>query len=358
MRVPQFLEGSMKRERRMRLKDFELYHAMDADYGDEASDADKVKTETILSKYGITVPYEDTRYYGVFIYGKDARVKIDPIRYDKKIGLSDEMKKVMAKRKTHYFFPTHRRYLDYNCNIFRNEITDIKSKWLYEHKPIVDAAIVKIKSKNYSLANDYNFMCGISSHGAASARAQWATMKAAKEAEYKRFGLRTSMYAQFFHLMVSRIEAITVYVLTQNGFQKEKFKRSELFYFKSATKKRVISLEGYSDYEKMYCIWNFIKHNSISTYKMLNDKCPGIIANKATYKQGDLAIYFIDINEDLILETLDGVSRFFDAYCQLVFKENVKSAHWNYDQHFLDHANAEIESYTNPLGLDAFDDIE
>ena len=207
----------------MRFKDKDLYQAMDRIFDNDLTDSEKAKAEDIISKLGIDNPYEDTRYYGVFIYGKDKRIKVDPIRYDKKIGLSDEQKKVMALRKTHYFFPVHRKHMDYNCNIFKREIADIKNKWINEHKPIVDAAIAKITSKTYTPGDDYKLMCGISGPGAANARAQWATMMSEREAEYKRFGLKTSMYAQFFHLMVSRIEAITVYVLIQNGFDKDKF---------------------------------------------------------------------------------------------------------------------------------------
>ena len=49
---------------------------------------------------------------------------------------------------------------------------------------------------------------------------------------------------------------------------------------------------------------------------------------------------------------------FFDEYCKLVFNEDTESANWNYDQYFLDRVNDEIESCTNPLGMDMFDDID
>lgn len=348
----------MKRERPMRFKDTDLYQAMDRIFDDDLSESEKAETEEIISKQGIDNPYEDTRYYGVFIYGKEKRIKVDPVRFDKIIGLSDEQKKVMAIRKTHYFFPAHKNQMDYNCNIFRREIADIKSKWINEHKPIVDAAIAKITSKTYTPGDDYKLMCGISGPGAANARAQWATMMSEREAEYKRFGLKTSMYAQFFHLMVSRIEAITVYVLTQNGFDKDKFSRNALYTFKGYTQSKIEKLNSYKKYDKAYCIWNFIKHNSLSTYKKLNEKYPESIINKASYKQGDLAIYFVDLNEQLILSLLDGITLFFDEYCKLVFNEDIESANWNYDQYFLDRVNDEIESFTNPLGLDIFDNMD
>ncbi|MBQ7671165.1 MAG: hypothetical protein IJS45_10675, partial [Clostridia bacterium] len=74
--------------------------------------------------------------------------------------------------------------------------------------------------------------------------------------------------------------------------------------------------------------------------------------------QGDLAIYFVDLNEQLILSLLDGIALFFDEYCKLIFNEDIESANWNYDKYFLDRVNDEIENFTNPLGLDMFDDID
>lgn len=56
-------------------------------------------------------------------------------------------------------------------------------------------------------------MSGISGSGAANARSQWLTMQSHWQAEEKKFGLSTSLYAQFFHLMVSQIEATTIKVL-------------------------------------------------------------------------------------------------------------------------------------------------
>ena len=78
--------------------------------------------------------YEDTRYYGVFLYGDkkqgQRRVKIDPKRYQKKaMKLKPAQLEIINSRKGHYFYPAKEQYLDYNCNIFLNEIDGIKSDW-------------------------------------------------------------------------------------------------------------------------------------------------------------------------------------------------------------------------------------
>ena len=64
---------------------------------------------------------EDTRYYGVFLYGnkKQRRVKIDPIRYQKKVGkFNPAQLSIINSRHSHYFYPAKVEYLDYNINIF------------------------------------------------------------------------------------------------------------------------------------------------------------------------------------------------------------------------------------------------
>ena len=76
MGMPQFLEKGMKRERTKRFMNQELYRTMDDYYVTDAPEEEKIKREAVLTKYGISDPYSDTRFYGVFIFGKDRRIKI------------------------------------------------------------------------------------------------------------------------------------------------------------------------------------------------------------------------------------------------------------------------------------------
>lgn len=119
----------------------------------------------------------DTRYWGVFNTNKNGvEIKIDPKRYQKKleIDFSPEMLKIINNRKTHYFYPrkTHRN--DYNCNVFLSELSDIKSYWYSEYKKMIQREVGRVKKYKEIKASDYyNFQCGISSIGAAQARANY-----------------------------------------------------------------------------------------------------------------------------------------------------------------------------------------
>lgn len=346
----------MKKNSKSRDVNKALYCAFDNVDGYE-NEEDGLHAELIIKKKNIDF-VNDTRNYGLFFYGKEKRIRLDPIRYNKMLGLTKEQMKVINNRNSHYFYPNKKLYEEYNCNLFRDEIIHIKQMWEEDFNPIIQVALAKIKSKSYVPGDDDKLMCGISGYNSAVARTNWLTMLSKQGSDIKKFGLSTSLYAQFFHLMVSRIEAITLSVITKNGYEGDRFDRNVLYAFKGNKQGKIEELIGYSSYDKMYKIWNFIKHNSKSTFDKLYEKFPELIKNKCEYKQGELAIYFVEINDALINSLLIGVEEFFKNYCKLVFDENYDEALWNYDNYFLSRVNNEIENIDNPLGLDMFDDID
>ncbi len=333
----------MKKERKCRNNNVELYKRLDEE--------DK---------------FEDTRYWGLFKFGKRVKysfgeVKIDPKRFQRMTGyrFSEEQLKVINARKTHYFFPKKFYYDDYNCNIFIKEICDIKSYWLDQFLPFIKEAVNKVNKPQSVCPGDYyNFQCGISGPGAAQAWANWANMTKANEYREKCAVLVYSLYAEFFHFMASRIEAVLVKVLNNNNALEDRFDRN-IFYATAIGKdKKIQELEHFSSFDKLYCIWNFIKHNSASTYKTLNDRYPELIYQKEKYEQGELALYFIQFSEKLINDIIDGCGEFFKENCELVFNENYQEAQWNYTTYFSSIVSDEIETITNPLGLQWWDDID
>ena len=111
---------------------------------------------------------DDTRYYGLFLCGKDKNghniIKIDPVRFSKKAQrLTKEQLGVINKRQTHYFIPAKYDYYDYNCNIFVREIEEVKRYWREEFVILIDEAVERVeKPTKVDLCDYHNFMCGIS----------------------------------------------------------------------------------------------------------------------------------------------------------------------------------------------------
>ena len=69
-------------------------------------------------------------------------------------------------------------------------------------------------------------MCGISGPNGANVWANWENMMRENEYRQKKFTTLCNLYAQFFHYMESRVEAITVYVLARNGKDVKNFNRN------------------------------------------------------------------------------------------------------------------------------------
>ncbi len=302
------------------------------------------------------VQFEDTRYYGVFKTGKG--IKVDPKRYFKTTHDQNEiMKKTMDTRFEHLFKPKKSNYYDYNVNQIVEEFKGIKQIWNNDFKPIIRDSVSTIKKISYTVADDHNFMAGISGINAARARADYYNRLAKQQAKAKEFGLTNSMFAQFFHLMMSMIEAITVAMMHKNGFIRNRFYRNDLY--KQLENKNIDkkNIEKFKSYDKAYSIWHFIKHNSQSTYDKLKNNYANVLMD-VEFEQGDLAIRYIKFSNKLIETLLEDIRLFFIDYCKKVFSEDLSITYWNYEDYFLSQANAMIEDLTNPLGLDFFDDLD
>lgn len=340
----------MKRNSKARFNEMALYKAMDEYF-------DNPQAKTICQREGIkTLPSEDTRFYGVFLtrLDKEHKIKIDPKRFRKKLYIPKSAEKVLAKRTGHYFTPVKKSFYDFNCNIFFEEVTNIKKDWSNEYRPIIDRAVKDILDAEYHFED----MCGVLEPDEAFTNSMVLHNQAKARVYEKRNRLQLSLYAQFFHQMVSRIEAITVFVLTTNGYEGDRFDRNVLYAFKGANQAKIKELKGFAEYDTLYAIWHFIKHNSKSTHDTILNLCPDVLVKDSSnkektlpYKQGELAIFYIHFTNELIEKLLDGVITFFIEYCKVVFNEDYEEAQWNYDDFFLSQVKSEIEMLQNPLGL-------
>ncbi len=297
---------------------------------------------------------DDTRYYGVFIKSdkNERRIKVDAVRFNKFFHLSENQLAVIKNTGTHYFVPSKRHWKEYSCNLFIDCINSIRNEWNNDFLPMVKRTISEIKPKELVPADLELFNCGIMDHAEATMTANIENIKAQITADRKRQQLWLSLYAQFFHQMASKIEAVTINVLTKNGWRGKNFSRNIFYNFKSIKEAEVKSLKSFDAYNKLYAIWNFLKHNSLSTYEALKNSYPEtIIEVNHKYTQGELALFYINFDETLINTLLTELKEFFIEYCNLTFGENFESAQWNYNDWFIEKVNDEIELFTNPLGL-------
>lgn len=304
---------------------------------------------------------DDTRYYGLWFHGTDKTLvtKIDPKRFQETTRhlFTEEQLAVINKRSSHYFHPAKTYRSDYACYSFFETIRTLEEDWEQHFKPFIDFALQRIKIPKQVFPGDYfNLQAGISGVMAAQTWASQTNWR--NEWEYRKQiakELNTS-YAQFIHYMASRIEGTTVKVLTKYGMMDTHFDRNILYggYSKG---KSVKELTHFSCHDKLYCLWNFLKHNSQSTYDTLCKRFPEVLIKKE-FKQGDSALYYIIFSEELVWELLDGCLNFFMEYCALIFDEDAYQAEWNFHHYFYDIVTEEIESIVNPLGLEWYDELD
>lgn len=357
----------MKKNRitRKNLLDMYLYLDMSNNsfYRNPPSESMKKRYEKIKDKYDKVFAgrrfSEDEwyEYYGIFKLS-NGRIGIDPKRMLKKHLISDDMFNIMSKRKTTYFHPKYKDYYDYRVNTFVSEIEDIRDSFIKTHKPIIDKSVEDIKQMKPLSPGDYdNFQMGISGPGAAQAWANWMNMKNAREINFKKFELYNSLYAQFFHSMASRIEAVSVAVYSSIDPKMKKWSRDKLYDHKNKNDISSRELPSFKYHNNLYSIWNFIKHNNISTYKKLKRDYPRVLVEEE-YKTGDLAIHYLKLDEKLILDLLNGVRKYFIEWCEANCNEDYSEAQWNYDGYFTKIVNDEIDLIRNPLGLEWWDELD
>ena len=248
--------------------------------------------------------YEDTRYYGLWIRGKGETLetKIDPKRFQSaaRYTFQQHQLEVINNRTSHYFHPAKTHYHDYCCNHFVDELRDIKKDWIENFKPLIDVAVKRIEKPRQLYPGDYsNLQMGISSSIAAEAWARQANWKNAQEYRVKVAEIVHGLYSQFIQQMASRVEAITVKTLTDHGMIDDHFDRN-ILYGGINKNTPVRALPHFSSHDKLYCIWNFLKHNSSSTYKSLKDRFSEVVIEEE-FEQGQAALYYVKFSEELIL---------------------------------------------------------
>jgi len=325
---------------------------------------------------------KDTRYWGVFYKKqKDSQEKmvlIDPKRFFKMtdVKITENQLKVINARYTHYFHPK-RKENDYNCNLIVGDIKTILRDWIELQYPLIQREVSRIKKpelveKPLMPGDYYNFQCGVSGIGAAQAWSNFMNYQNANinqhkiaQYEWECANLERALFAQFFQGIASKMEAAIVKLLKENNLLTDRFDRNILYATALGKDKKVEELKDFKWLDKIYCLWHFLKHNTLSTYNTLKERYPELLNVDKHYEQGELAMYFVKFSNEMVIEILNGCIEFFKEYCELIFGEKYEEAQWNYSQYFISIMKAkqrekedEWEDLNNPLGLQWWDDID
>ena len=309
----------------------------------------KKSSKTIRKDYTkLENEYDNRGHYGLFI--KSGRVKLDTKRYKKFFKLPDNK---IEHRKSVYYTPSRIRKYDYLSNIFSDKLLQLKRLWINEFSKAID--IIKTPKQVEDDVRTVNLMDGVLDYDEANMSGMLANIR--RQKPYK-FVIK-SIYAQFFQQMMAEINALSLRVMVSQGYKSEDFSKKAFDIFIQGKQKsnqiQFPDFDNYYIFDRAYLVWNFLKHNSLRSYDELKRKYPEMIYDpNNNYKNGDLALTVLKIDERYILDCLENLHKFFDEVCERGFDENIKDAKWDYDDYFIEQVDLEIEGITNPLGLPAW----
>lgn len=305
----------------------------------------KKNSKTLRKDYS-KCSYDRRAYYGVFL--KNDRVHIDTKRYEKTMGY--KLSADVRKRNSVYYTPSKIGRYDYLINNFKDELRDLKMLWEREFSKAIN--VIKTPKQVEDDARLANLADGIYDYEEANTVALFARFK--REQPYKY--VIKSIYAQFYHQMMSQIDALCLRVCISQGYKEDDFSKKSFDVFiqgkQKAPAKSFKDFEYYYIFDKAYLVWNFLKHNSKRSYDELKRKFPEMIYDPNNrYENGNSALPFVKIDECFIVYLLDNLGKFFGEVCHLAFGENIEHSDWDYDDYFLEEVDEQIEDMINPLCL-------
>lgn len=284
-------------------------------------------------------------YYG--LYKREGRVKIDTKRYKKYFVLPD---KKIELRTTVYYAPSKQHWLDYKCNWFRNLFNQYKKLWLEEYKSFIDS----IKTPKQVMDNTRldNISQGYLNIDEVNEKSLIAGLK--RDNEYKI--IIKSIYAQFFHQLMSSVDALCLRLLTECGYREEDYSKKQFDIYiqglQGSNSTDFRHFDNFKIYDKCFTVWNFLKHNSLKSYRILKTHYPEMIWDpEEKYQNGQSALTVTKISEKFIVDCLNDLHLFFDELCSRAFKENAEDAQWDYDDYFYNEVKDQINVIINPLDI-------
>lgn len=223
-------------------------------------------------------------------------------------------------------------FISTDAGIVNNQIT---GTYAYISEPI--EAVVVDGILEYDEANEKAFMAGLK-----------------RISNYKI--IIKSLYAQFFHLLMSNIDALCLKMLTSCGYKEDDYTKMQFDnYMQKLQGDNPIAFrqyENYQLYDRAFTVWNFLKHNSLRAYKNLKTRYPNMIWDPGeNYQNGESALSVVKLDEKFILDCINNLHLFFDELCEKSLGENADDAQWDYDDYFLEKVQDQIDVIMNPLGL-------
>lgn len=291
-------------------------------------------------------PYSK-EYIGFFV--KKGRLSIDVKRLKKVESwiLSEQIIESICKipRNTPYFHPKKKERSDYYCNIFADSIADMLDEWRCNLLRI--SSTIKTPNGQQS-SNHYvkSIEDKVINHREFSMAANIKDIEYARGSDW----MLKMIYVPYIHYIGSRAEQLMVLVMGKANNDVDYFNRGKL---ESILKKNynvdLNKISNYSEYDRLYSMWNFMKHSTVVAYKKI--KKYGDTIEGKPYENGAYPSEYVNIDGEKIVDMIKSLGKFFDSFCNTVFNEDIEEVKWNYDDYFLEKFKEYIIRLDNPLDL-------
>lgn len=284
-------------------------------------------------------------YWGVHV--KDGRCYVDADRFKwacEEWGYSDLIPEEWRHQENiGWFLPDQAKRYDYKFNRFQDLLNSYKKQWFEEYKPIFKLITTPEQVGEQTRVNAMMF-------GSSADDYEWAQEKGfmamvARMAKYDR--VIHSLYCTFIMQLATELDRYILIIMSELGYKGEDFGTTSFYKFsdglqKDKTGKKVNELNKYNAYNLLHQINNFLKHNTLASYKKLKRNYPKNVRSKENitsfvdYENGMYAGNWIILEKDYIDNLFPKLIAFFKDYCVHFLKENVDEASWNYDDYFLE----------------------
>jgi len=293
---------------------------------------------------------------------KKGRLNIDTKRYKKacqSVGITDFLPNGLFKqRNSVYFLPEKIKRHDYKINIFRDLINELKNDWVNEYKSIFEKIRTPKEVEEDSRLNSLMFTSSEDDYDEIDIEAKMDGIR--RIDKYNR--IINSLYCQFIMKVTTEIDRFTLYVMTETGYKGTDFNIDSFFKFSDGLLKerggiKIKDLSKYNAYNMLHKINNFLKHNSIESYRTLKKLYPANVASiergtsQTEYKNGMFAGDWLIIKVGYIDDLLDKLIIFFENYCKVFLSEDLEESKWNYDDYFMN-AYYEMRYPLKYIGID------
>ena len=295
----------------------------------------------------------DYTYYGFHL--KDGRYHIDTKRL-KKLHCDGSFPDGLFElpRNTHYFLPKHKFEKEWAINVLRAHLNQLSSDWNNEYKVAISKITTPKEVKENVRLNEIAYTSCVDDLEDIEFHSLMAGIK--REKKYNE--VIKSIHLQYIQKIFAEYFRALLVVIKERGYQNDyDFTFGSFCDYvqdktgaSSAETNPLFKLEHFKYFDLLNKIDNFLKHNTVKSYKSIacNSKekdvalktflAKHVFSKKEAgfaYENGMYAGYWLKIGPSFVDEILSNLQEFSKELCKLVYDEEPSESWWNSDETLL-----------------------